>query len=165
MKKLKLLVDRLQTARSWTNSLLEDIEESTWFNMPGPGMGHTAWQVGHLAASQAGLIHSRCFGRDIDACLPANYREIFGRGSKPVGDSAVYPSVGDIRATFIRLHDESIRLITNMKKSELPESVHGDPHPMFATKEGAIGMAIMHETFHAGQLAMIRRLAGKAPLR
>ncbi len=34
----------------------------------------------------------------------------------------------------------------------------GKPHPLFDDRRGAISHASRHEAFHAGQLALIRRL-------
>lgn len=165
MKKQKLLIDRLKIARGWTASLLDDIEEDMWFKMPGPGIGHTAWQVAHIAAAQAGLIKQRCFGKDMNEGLPPNFIQNFGRGSTPVADPAAHPSIPEIREIYQRVFDDCLKMVSEMKSSELKEPTHGDPHPLFFSKETAIMTAAMHETFHGGQLAMIRRLAGKAWLR
>ncbi|MFQ5428846.1 MAG: hypothetical protein ACE5E1_00940 [Phycisphaerae bacterium] len=94
MTKTELLVDRLQVARRWTKDLLADIDEGEWFNMPTAGVGHVAWQVGHLASSQVALIHVRCFGRDYEQCLPRRFREAFGRGSTPVAAAMLRRSSG-----------------------------------------------------------------------
>jgi hypothetical protein len=39
------------------------------------------------------------------------------------------------------------------------------PHAVFKTKLGAIEFSPQHELVHAGQIAMLRRLMGKPPLR
>ena len=165
MTTLDLLIDRLHIARHWTANLLADIDEARWFDAPAPGAGHVAWQVGHLAASQVVLVHVRCFDRTYTDHLSAAFRDAFGRGSTPVANPAAYPPISDIRAAFERIHRESIELISGLNPAELDATVFGEAHPMFSTKGGAIGMAALHETFHAGQIALIRRLAGKAPLR
>ncbi len=165
MNKAELLADRLQAARRWTLSLLDDVPESTWFDMSGSGHTHVAWQVGHLTASIASLIHVRCLGKAFEACLPADFRERFGIGSSPVSDAAAHPPVAELRAVFDRIHTEAVAAVSAMSEEDLSGPVGGQPHPMFATREGAVVMAIMHEAFHAGQIAMLRRLAGKEPLR
>ncbi len=165
MEMIEFLCDRLTVARSWTTSLLEDIDESTWFDMPAPGINHVAWQVGHLAASQVALIHVRCFAKDYDRCAPAGFREKFGKGSSPLADPSAYPSVADIRAAFDRIQTEAIDLIAAMSESDLNSPAGAEPHPLFSTKQGAIATTALHETFHAGQIALLRRLAGKPPLR
>ncbi len=165
MDTISLLLDRLTAARNWTNSLLADIDESRWFDPPGRNLGHVAWQVGHLAASQIVLIHMRCSGKQFADCAPGEYQKLFARGSTPVADAAAYPTIPVIRAFFDRMHAECLGMISQMPASELDKPAGADPHPMFANKAGAIGMAAMHESFHAGQIALIRRLQGKAALR
>ena len=165
MNKTEFLVDRLKAARGWTLGLLEDIEASAWFAMPGPGIGHVAWQVGHLTSSQVALIHVRCFDKSYDAVLPSGFREAFGKGSTPVASRGAYPAVAEIRTAFDRIQAEALELIAGMPETELALPPGSDPHPLFTTKRGAIATAALHETFHAGQIALIRRLSGKPPLR
>ena len=133
--------------------------------MPAPGINHVAWQVGHLAASQVALIHVRCFAKDYDHCAPAGFREKFGKGSSPLPDPSAYPAVADIRVAFGRIQAEAIDLIAAMSEADLNNPAGADPHPLFSTKQGAIATTALHETFHAGQIALLRRLAGKPPLR
>lgn len=165
MDTIGLLVERLQTARKWTTNLLEDVEEANWFDPPGRNLGHVAWQVGHLASSQIILIHMRCFDKKYDDCAPAEYAKLFGRGSVPVADSQAYPPIPQLREFFERMERECVEMISRMPASELDKPAGAEPHPMFTHKAGAIGMAAMHECFHAGQIALIRRLRGKAALR
>jgi hypothetical protein len=40
-----------------------------------------------------------------------------------------------------------------------------NPHPMFSTKLGALMFCPFHEMLHAGQIGLLRRLFGNAPLR
>ncbi|MBX3396003.1 MAG: DinB family protein [Phycisphaerae bacterium] len=160
-----LLVERLVMGRKWTESLLADIEESRWFEMPCSPTGHIAWQIGHLAASQIGLVHHRCAGRPLDEVLPEGTRLMFGRGSTPVADSTKYPPISEIRSLFVRTQREVIDMVRNFSAADLESPAGTEPHPMFSSKAGAISMAAMHETFHAGQIAMLRRAFGKAALR
>lgn len=165
MTRTELLIDRLQTARGWTKSLLEDIEETRWFEMPAPGVGHVAWQVGHLAASQVALINVRCFGQKFTDVVGESIVPTFGRGSIPVADRSKYPPLPEIRSMFDKIHDGAIRLISGMSDADLDRLAGTDPHPLFKTRAQAIGTAAMHETFHAGQIAMTRRIFGKSFLR
>lgn len=165
MDTVALLTDRLIAARNWTNSLLADVDESRWFNPPAEGLGHVAWQVGHLASSQIILVHMRCFGKQYADCAPNEFQKLFGRGSTPVADSKAYPPIRAIRSFFDRTQAECLAMIATLPASELDKPAGVEPHPMFTHKAGAIGMAAMHEAFHAGQIALIRRLQGKAPLR
>ena len=117
MTKLQLLIDRLQSARWWTLSLLADIEDSEWFNMPDAGVGHFAWQIGHLASSQVALIHIRCCGMNYEDMLTADFRETFGKGSIPTPGPDGYPHLADIRSEFERIHADLIKRISSFSDS------------------------------------------------
>lgn len=161
-----LLIERLNVARKWTNSLLADIDESQWFEMPPTGgTGHVAWQIGHIAASHLVLIPNRCFGRPFTDYVSDEFRAPFIRGSVPCSDRGKYPAISEIRAFFENTQNQCILLVQSIAESELSQPAGPEPHPLIANKAGAINHAAMHETFHAGQIAMIRRHLGKAPLR
>lgn len=165
MTVIDLLIERLIAARRWTTNLLADIEESRWFESPAPGIQHVAWQVGHLAASQAVLIHNRCLNIPMAEVVPESFTKQFGRGSKPVGDAAAYPTIADIRRMFDGVQADCLTRIRQMTPADLELPAFGDPHPMFVTRGEAVAMSVMHEAFHAGQIALTRRLCGKAALR
>ena len=165
MRMQDFLIERISKARGWTESLIADIDERQWFEMPAPGVGHVAWQLGHLAASQIALVHVRCLGKSADACIDPALRGAFGKGSTPVADASRYPSIADIRKLFDETQHQVIETIRNMSDADLDAPAGTDPHPLFDTKGGALATAAMHETFHAGQIAMSRRIWGKKPLR
>lgn len=165
MTTLDLLIERLIAARRWTTNLLADVEESRWFDCPAPGIQHIAWQVGHLAASQAVLLHNRCFNIPLAEVVPESFTKQFGRGSKPVADASAYPPIADIRRMFDGVQADCLTRIRQLSLPDLELPAFGDPHPMFTTRGEAVAMAVMHEAFHAGQIALTRRLFGKAALR
>ena len=165
MKPQDFLIDRLESARRWTRSLIADVSTDRWYEMPAPGVGHLVWQLGHLAVSQVALIHMRCFDRPFDAVLTLQHRDAFGRGSTPVPDASRYPSIEKVRELFDQMQHESIELIRTISEAELDQPAGTEPHPHFATKAGAINTAAVHEGFHADQIAVMRRLWGHAPLR
>ncbi|HWL93075.1 MAG TPA: hypothetical protein VNT79_06045, partial [Phycisphaerae bacterium] len=66
---------------------------------------------------------------------------------------------------FVRTQKESIDLVRTLSEAELESPAGEEAHPLFATKAQAVGTAVMHETFHAGQIAMIRRELGRKALR
>lgn len=165
MRMSDLLINRLQTGRKWTHSLISDIDEARWFEMPNGVTGHVAWQLGHIAASQVVLLHNRCFGKAFTDVLPDAMRLTFARGSTPVADSSKYPSIVEIRSMFERVHNDAIERVRTLGEADFDAPAGDEPHPLFRNKGEAILMAAMHETFHAGQIAMIRREFGMPALR
>jgi len=160
-----LLIERLESARDWTTGLIADIDESLWFKSPAPGVQHVAWQLGHLAASQVVLVHNRCLNIPQTDVISDAFIRQFGRGSKPTDGPAGYPPLTEIRRTFDAVHLDALQKIRSIPEADLNLPAYGDPHPRFKTRAEAVGMAAMHESFHAGQIALTRRLFGKAALR
>ncbi|HPF37306.1 MAG TPA: DinB family protein [Phycisphaerae bacterium] len=165
MRMQDFLIERLTRARGWTTGLIADIDESQWFEMPAPGVGHVAWQLGHLAVSQIALIHVRCLGKSAAECIDPALVGTFGKGSTPVADASEYPSIAEIRKLFDETQRDVIEIIRGMSDADLEAPAGTEPHPLFDTRAGALGTAAMHETFHAGQIAMSRRIWGRKPLR
>jgi hypothetical protein len=162
MDTLALLINRIEAARRWTKSLLWDVRDEEYFFQPSPGLHTPAWIVGHLTWAQWGLVAVRCFGRPP---LAEPYPGLFGRGTTPSGDASKHPKPAALRAELDRVHGEAIGLIRTMSEAQLGGPPGGDPHPMFTTQAELVGMVAMHESFHAGQLALLRRLMGHAPQR
>ena len=166
MSRLGSVVDQIRTARLYTESLLDGIEADHWFRRPAEGVTHVAWQVGHLAVAQHFLTMQRIRGRkEEDAELIGDdFMKQFGKGSVPEANPDEYPSPDEIRAVFDRVHKQAVKEL-----EELPEAVLDEPtdkpHPMFSTKHGALSFCPLHEMLHAGQIGLLRRLLGSAPLR
>lgn len=163
--RLASAMERIRTSRMLTSSFLQDIAADQWFWQP-PGLStHVAWQVGHSAAAQYALCLKRTRGGvESDAQLiPAEFAASFGRGSEPAsaGES---PSVEQIQSVFDRVHEQTLAELSQRTAEEL--DVATEPtHPMFSTKLEAVEFSSQHELLHAGQIALLRRLMGKRPLR
>ena len=63
---LQMAIDQIVAARQYTKSLLENIDQNNWFRQPVEKINHVAWQVGHLAMAQYGLVLFRQRGRKLE---------------------------------------------------------------------------------------------------
>jgi uncharacterized damage-inducible protein DinB len=88
---------------------------------------------------------------------------LFGRDSVPDSDPAKYPSQGEIRSVFDRVHEQVLRELRGLDESELDKPVL-KPHPLVKTKLWALLWCAQHEAVHAGQIGLLRRQLGYAPL-
>ena len=61
-------------------------------------------------------------------------------------------------------HEEGEAELPKLPEDQLDIPVE-NPHPLFSTRFGALVFCPEHECLHAGQIALIRRLLGKPPLR
>lgn len=160
------LARELDGTRDWTLKLLADVQGDDWTFQPAPGLAHVLWICGHLAVAQNLLIHVRCLGRSV---LNDQFAAHFPIGG-PIPSVAehAYPSLAEVRRTLDEMHTRTLAAVSGMSDALLAEPAFGKdgtPHPHYDTKQGAVAHASRHEAFHAGQIALIRRLLGKAFLR
>lgn len=167
MTKADLLADGLDGSRAWTLKLIADMAETDWGFQPTPGAQHALWICGHLAVASDLLVTVRCLHRPalVSEGFTAHFR--IG-GNVPSTTEYAYPSPTEVRAEMDRVHAGVVEQIRAMSDGQLAEAAYagdGTAHPHYASVAGAIMHAARHEAFHAGQLAMLRRLMGKRFLR
>jgi len=164
--KLELARKQIEFARSYTKTLLADIEPLDWFKIPAGCVSHLAWQVGHLAMAQYGLCLFRVRGRQpIDTQLMSSaFRKKFSKGTTPDPDLANNPSIDEIMHVLDRVYEQAMAEMADYDEATLSEPVDM-PYTAYATKLGALLFCSHHEMIHAGQIGLLRRLLGKAPVR
>ena len=166
MRQSDLLAQQLDVTRRWTLNLIADLKGGDWTFQPAPGLAHALWICGHLATAQHSLIHIRCLGQGvIDDVFKEHFR--IGAAVRSPNEHE-YPAVETVLATMAEVQHKSLEAIRGMDDAFLGEPASGPggkPHPLFDDRRGAISHASRHEAFHAGQLALIRRLLGKPFLR
>jgi hypothetical protein len=157
-------IDQLARVRPYTLRLLESVDRADWFRMPACSVTHVAWQAGHLAFAEYRLGLERIHGAQPgDAELfPEAFLRQFSAGSVAEPDPAKNPSPAEIRAVLDRVHErtlEGARAFTGDWNAPVVR-----PHPMFTTKLGSLLWCAQHEMVHAGQVGLLRRLFGQAPM-
>lgn len=162
----ELLADQVRRTRDWTLMLLDDLLGDDWLFQPEPGMQHALWICGHLASAQDTLLFTRCLNAPR---LEAEFKTHFPIGG-PIKSAAEYnwPQPAAVTAKMHEMQEASVAAIAKMSDALLAEPAPGKDgakHPHYDTKLGALGHLSRHEAFHAGQLAMIRRMLGKPFLR
>jgi len=166
MSNAQLALARINSARAYTLTLLEDLNEDDWFFVPSQVQTHIAWQVGHLAMAEYRVALERVRGPQPEdrEMIPKEFLRQFGKGTTPEVDRSVYPTPDEIRNTLDRVHVKLQHDIPECSDALLDEQF-SVPHPAFSTKLGALYFVAEHEMLHAGQIGLIRRMMGKEPLR
>jgi hypothetical protein len=164
--RLEMAINRIQDSRLFTEQFLKDLTDAEWYWSPPQFTTHVAWQVGHLAVTQYNLCLRRVRGRttDDESLISNPYIDAFKLGSKPVAKPEKNLPLDEIRHVFEAVHKQSIHELGGRNEADLDEPLE-QPHPRFKTKLGAVEFCAQHELVHAGQIAMLRRLMGKPPLR
>lgn len=163
---LDLAMKNIEFSRRYTEQLLSDVAAEEWFIKPSGSPTHLAWQMGHLAMAQYGLTMLRIRGKEPSDSefITNDFLRKFAKGSQPSSNPADYPSVEEIRHVFQQVHERSLSELANYTDGELEVKLP-EPHAVFDTKLGSIFFCSFHETMHAGQIGLMRRLLGKTPLR
>lgn len=164
--RITLARKQIEFARGYTLQMLEDIEESDWFRQPAEGVTHVAWQVGHLAMAEYALTMIRVRGKEPEdeQIIPANFFRTFQKGTTPAADADQYPAPATIRQVLDRVHRRTLDELAGYTDVQLDVKLP-EPHAVFDTKLGSVFFCSAHELIHAGQIGLLRRLLGKAPLR
>ena len=164
--RLELATDQIKFAREYTLGLLEDVEDADWFRKPAGCPTHIGWQVGHLAMAQYGLTMIRLRGKEPEDknIISTDFFRRFQKGTQPDEDVATYPTPTEIRATLERVHEQSLQELAAYSDADLDVKLP-EPHAVFDTKLGSVLFCSAHELIHAGQIGLLRRMLGKAPLR
>lgn len=164
--RLEIVARQLEFARGYTLSLLADIGDDEWFAMPAGTHTHLAWQLGHIAMAEYGLCLFRQRGRQPEdlQLMSSSFRKQFSRGSTPEPDPAKNPTIADIRQTFDAVHQQALTELPTFTAATL-DTPCDIPYAGYATNFGSLLLASHHELLHAGQIGMLRRLLGKAPVR
>jgi hypothetical protein len=164
--RLDLAINRMRGSRLFTQQFLSDLTDAEWYWSPPQFTTHIAWQVAHIAVAEYNLCLRRVRGRTAadESLVSDAFIEAFKQGSKPVAELDKNPPLDEIRRVFEAVHEQSIGELSGRSEAELDGPLT-EPHPRFKTKLGAVEFSPLHEMVHAGQIAMLRRLMGKPPLR
>ncbi len=164
MSPLQAAITQIRFARDYTQQLLDTIPESNWFVMP-QGVTHVAWQVGHLAMAQYRLTLERIRGVDAadETWISSDFLTRFGRNSVAQADPEQNLPISEIRATFDRVYAQCLVELPKLSEAELAQAPLKS-HPLCQTKLECLCWSGAHEMLHAGQIGLLRRLLGQAPM-
>ncbi|MFO0014280.1 MAG: DinB family protein [Planctomycetota bacterium] len=160
------MLRQMDFARQYTLGLLESVPEDLWGVQPQGFPTHFAWQVGHLAMAQYGLMLFRMRGRaegDV-ALMPGWMRKRYSRGSVPATNPGDNPPKSELLACLDRIHAEAMAFAAQVPSSLLREPTEM-PYTGFPIKLGALLFCPLHESIHAGQIGLLRRAHGLEPVR
>ncbi len=133
-----------------------DIKDEDIFRRPDGG-NSLHWIAGHVTDSRmyigglAGLGTESPWGKLFDAKCE-------------IKESEAYPPIGEILSTFQDIGAKLLTRFDELSDDELAASVEPNFPGQEQTVFGAIAFLSLHESYHVGQLAYIRRLFGYEPL-
>lgn len=164
--RLESVINGLRRSRVFTKKFLVGLTPEEWFWSPPELTTHIAWQVAHLAVAEYGMCLRRVRGRTAqdESLITDEFIDAYTLGSQPKAGPADNASIEEIRRVFDAVQEQALAELAKRSDAEV-DVLLDQPHPIFKTKLDAIEWAPQHELVHAGQIAMLRRLMGKPPIR
>lgn len=164
--RLESTVNGLRRSRVFTQKFLAGLTPEEWFWTPPAYTTHIAWQIAHVAVAQYSLCFRRARGRTMEdeSLISDAFIAAYTLGSQPQAGEANNVSLAEIRRVFDAVLEQALKELPTFTDVEMDVPLD-QPHPIFKTKLDAIEYAPQHELIHGGQIAMLRRLMGKPPLR
>ena len=160
------VLEQMAWVRQYSLQLIESIPDELWYVAPASAQTHLAWQVGHLAVSQYGLMLFRQRGRlpgDLEL-MPGWLRKQFGRGSTPALSSQGMPAPAELREKLNTIHHRALSEVAELSAATLAQPTDM-PYTGYPIQLGALMFCPIHESLHAGQIGLLRRLHGFDPVR
>ncbi len=149
----------INMGRTITTSYLSDLSDEDLLHRPHPDCNHINWQLGHLIASEHGLIN-KALPESMPA-LPAGFTDRYSRKTARSNDPAAFLSKSELMEAYESQRAGTLAALDRIDEAEFERSTGLDYAPTVAA---LFEMQGSHWIMHAGQWAVIRRQLGWPPL-
>ena len=156
------LLKQLRAARGFSSNLLKDFESpESWTHQLHSGGNHALWFAGHMGTTDNFMLS---LVRP-DLCrVNEEYAALFGLGSQPSADLSEYPSIENVLEFMSERRGKLIQALEEITDQQLAAPTP-DGAPEFMPDHASVfETAIWHEGLHSGQITLIRRSLGFAPI-
>jgi hypothetical protein len=148
----------LATSDMIVNAYVGDLEDSDLLVRPVPGMNHIAWQVGHLIASERGMIELLQPGTS--PALPEGFEALHSKDGAKSDDGSKFLTRDGYLALWKAQRDATRAAIDAVPDADLDSAKEGLP-PYAPTVGALLNMTGVHTLMHVGQFVAVRRLLNK----
>jgi hypothetical protein len=149
-------------ARGWLKAWAGDFTDAE-ATRPAPD-GRTpnplAWQLGHLACTEEDVAGLFAAGPAPEPLVPASLRAVCGTGGPSPTPNTAYLPLADLWTLLDRTHERLLAVLDAASPDELerPPRVQ---NPYFHTLGQGVYEAALHENYHVGEIAALRKVLGK----
>lgn len=161
-----LVRDQLLSAYDWTQLQLrnsfESIPEDKYLHQPFPGANHALWMMGHLATVDQFMLKLLA-GRD--AAIFEQYKTVFFAKSAPTPNAGDYPPIEVVREYFRTSRAEYRGWLVSLDDERLLAPMPAELQRWAPNLGDFLFRLVWHEGMHYGQMTVIRKSLGMAPLR
>jgi len=153
----------LNQSRKTSEGMLADFKTpQDWVYQVDPSANHAMWFVGHIARTDNFVLSKVAPEKAIE--LPANHKDLFGQGSKPSSDPAIYPAPEEAIRLFRDRREALLAVLDEMSEEDLSKPAPPGGPPILTDNASMFELLVWHEGLHCGQMSIARRALGHAPL-
>jgi uncharacterized damage-inducible protein DinB len=157
MELRQTLLDIVNDARGWLKVWAADFTEGEATRTVPGGPNPIAWQLGHLALVQDD-VYTLFRGKPPE--LPASLRSACASGGPAPAADAVFPTLAELWQLLEATHGRLLELVASAQLSDFDRE-SSPPNRYFRTLGQAIYEVALHENYHVGQIAALRKALGK----
>ncbi len=131
----------------------QGVPPDQWLVRPGNDSNHLAWITGHV------VVHRAMVARILGFQWTAPWEKLFARGAKLVAPDQ-YPKPDELQRSFQEVSGKLTSALPKVSEELLRKPVPKDQPSLDGTAGGSIALLCLHETYHVGQLAYVRKWLG-----
>jgi hypothetical protein len=163
MKATQVIETALNSTQFLTNQYLNDLSDADLLTRPTPGANHIAWQLGHVIASEVGMVRSQLPNAAYPE-LPAGFAEQYTKETAAKDPPKGFLTKQKYLDLFNRVREATKATVSKLSDADLDRATTGNM-AQFAPTLGAFLMLVSNHTLmHAGQFSVVRRKLGKPVL-
>jgi uncharacterized damage-inducible protein DinB len=159
MSSIQPVIKQFELQTRLFNNVLEGIEDLKGSKRLSDQVNHLQWIAGHLTNSRYGIAA----GIGIKATFP--YKEQYTDPSEPpphnraIDPSVKYPSLTEIKKSWNELAPVFSEKISGLSNEQLSSGIPF-PVPTGKTFQDLLSFIASHESYHIGQMSIIRKYLG-----
>jgi hypothetical protein len=144
-------------ARGWLKAWASDFTEAEAKDSGGTPTNPIAWHLGHLASTED-EVYQLFTGKP--GVAPADLVAACGSGCPVPGAATRYPALAELWALLERTHAQIESLIGTATDADFDRPPLKE-NRFFKTLGQAVYEAALHENYHVGEIATLRKALGK----
>jgi uncharacterized damage-inducible protein DinB len=134
---------------------LEGMSDADLWHRPSDRGSPMLWMYGHIVHTRGAI--ARILGDD----FRTGWGDIFQRGASLHDDRSKYPSRAEIERARAEVGTRLLARLASVTEEQLNQPASGPPKiPAAKTLADQIAFLGLHESYHVGQMAYVRRLLG-----
>ena len=157
MELRQTLIDISNDARGWLKVWAKDFTDDEATRTVSGGPNPLSWQLGHLA-----LVEDEVYTlfTDQPSELPESLRSACASGGPAPGASTPFPALPVLWNLLEGTHSRLIKLVESAGPQDL-DRASSPPNRFFRTLGQSVYEVALHENYHVGQIAALRKALGK----